>query len=200
MKFCDLTGKRFGRLTVIKRVYINGNHNTHWLCKCDCGNETVVESNHLKRGDTKSCGCLTKKRSTTHGFSKTRLYSIYYKMKERTINEHDTAYQYYGGRGIKVCDEWINDFKAFYEWAIDNGYKDGLTIDRIDTNGNYEPSNCRWSTRKEQANNRRTNKNISYNGETHNLKQWSEKLGINYGTLKARINRYHWTIERAFKQ
>ena len=119
-------------------------------------------------------------------------------MKRRTGDECDKEYKYYGGRGIKICDEWENDFKAFYDWSINNGYSENLTIERINVNKNYSPDNCRWATRKEQANNRRTNRNISYNGETHNIRQWAEKLGINYNTLSSRINKYHWTIERAF--
>lgn len=201
MRFKDLTGNRYGKLTVVKRVYKDGERKTHWLCKCDCGNETVVSSDNLKNGHTKSCGCLRVETSkvslTTHGLSKTRLYKIYKGMKERTMKEYNKKYKNYGGRGIKICDEWLNDFKTFYEWAISNGYEEGLTIDRIDVNGNYEPSNCRWATIKEQQNNRRNNHNITYNGETHTMKQWAEKLGINYKTLERRINAYHLPIEKA---
>lgn len=202
MSFEDLTGKRYGKLTVIERIYKTGNKRTFWRCKCDCGKETVVSASHLKDGHTKSCGCLhrelAKELHTEHGQSGTRLYNIYMLMKRRTGDERDKEYKDYGGRGIKICDEWENDFNAFYNWSINNGYSEDLTIDRINVNKNYSPDNCRWATRKEQANNRRTNRNISYNGETHNIRQWAEKLGINYNTLSSRINKYHWTIERAF--
>lgn len=201
MRFEDLTGNRYGKLTVVKRVYKDGERKTHWLCKCDCGNETVVSSDNLKNGHTKSCGCLRVETSkvslTTHGLSKTRLYKIYKGMKARTTNSSCNEYKNYGGRDIKICDEWLNDFTAFYCWAMGNGYKDGLTIDRIDVNGNYEPSNCRWATMKEQQNNRTNNHNITHNGETLTMKQWAEKLGINYKTLERRINAYHLPIEKA---
>lgn len=200
MSFCDLTGKRYGRLTVVKRVYKDEKKNSYWLCKCDCGNETIVIAANLKSGQSKSCGCLRKEVSTTHGKGGTRLYHIYKSMKNRTTNPNYKEYKYYGGRGIKICDEWLNDFEKFYDWSVSNGYKDDLTIDRIDVNGNYSPCNCRWVTMKEQQNNRRNNHIITYHGETHTVKQWAEKLEINYNTLLSRINRYHWTIERAFTQ
>lgn len=201
MRFEDLTGKRFGRLTVIKRVYKEGDKQTYWLCKCDCGNETVACASHLKDGHTKSCGCFHKeelnKSHTKHGLSKHHLYKVYKAMKQRTTKGYDKRYKNYGGRGIVVCDEWMNDFNKFYEWAISSGYKDGLTIDRINTSGNYEPSNCRWVTYKAQENNRTNNHYITYNGETHTMKQWSELLCIPYTTLAQRLNKYHWTVERA---
>lgn len=200
MRFDDLTGKRFGKLTVIKRVY-KKDKNVCWLCRCDCGNETIVAANHLKDGHTTSCGCVhkeaLKKSVTTHDLSKHPLYKIYKGMKERTMKEYNKGYKNYGGRGIKICDEWLNDFKAFYNWSINNGYEEGMTIDRIDVNGNYEPSNCRWASWKEQENNRTNNHYITYNGETHTMKQWAEKLGIKYNTLSMRLNKYHWTVERA---
>lgn len=202
MRYESMIGKRYGSLTVIKLEYKAKNGSNYWLCKCDCGNKTIVRTDNLRNGHTKSCGCLREKTSsellTTHGLSETRIYKIYKAMKSRTTNKNSTGYKNYGGRGIKICDEWLSDFRKFYYWSINNGYKDGLTIDRIDVNGNYEPSNCRWTTMKEQGNNKRNNHNITYNGETHTMKQWAERLGINYYTLERRINAYHLPIERAF--
>ena len=126
------------------------------------------------------------------------LVDIHYGVKQRTTNASHPKYKDYGARGIKMCSEWLNSFAAFYEWAIANGYEIGLTLDRIDNNGNYEPSNCRWATHDVQNNNSRHNVYITYNGETHTLKQWANILNIKYDTLKFRIRRAKWSIEKAF--
>lgn len=153
-KLIDLTGQKFGRLTVIDRY-----DQKRWTCKCECGNITHSDGYQLRQGNVKSCGCyqheLCGDQHRTHGFSKTRLYRIYYKMKERCYRPKNDNYKYYGGLGVIICDEWLNDFKRFAEWALSNGYSDNLTIDRIDPSGNYEPSNCRWITIQEQQRNRR---------------------------------------------
>ena len=192
-KFIDLTGMVFGRLTVIKRVENSKRGESRWLCRCSCGNYKEVQGNNLKSKQVQSCGCIRKEVSSLknklHGMTKSRIYRIYQHMKDRCYRVTDKRYQRYGGRGIKICDEWLNSFVEFYNWSIQNGYKENLTIDRIDNNGNYEPKNCRWITHKEQNRNYSRNVLLTYRGETKCIIEWSEELGIKYQTLKYRIKR-----------
>lgn len=192
----NLIGKRFGKLTVIgfgeKR---EGSRKTYFDCICDCGNLKTVRTDQLKGGLTKSCGCLKKEQDTlnlnrtTHNKSKTRIYKIWQSMKKRCYSEKDKCFYRYGGRGISVCDDWKESFERFYEWSIENGYSDSLTIDRIDNDGNYEPSNCRWTTLKEQSNNRSTNIKIKIGNATKTLTEWCEIFELDYKKINARYNR-----------
>lgn len=189
----DLTGQRFGRLTVL-RFASKKNSNYYWLCKCDCGKETIVSKNHLSDGHTKSCGCFQREASknfhTIHNMARTKIYSVWNGIKDRCLNNKKKNYKYYGGRGIKVCEEWKNDFLSFYNWAINNGYKEGLTIDRINNEGNYEPNNCRWATHKEQANNTRRNRYITYKGKRQSLANWCRELNIDYQITRGKLRSY----------
>ena len=171
-------------------------------CTCDCGNKTEVLTTTLKNGKTLSCGCLKaehlSKAVSKHKMSHSRIYRTWTNMKVRCYERKLSGYKDYGGRGITVCDEWKNNFMAFYNWAMANGYKDNLTIDRINVNGNYEPSNCRWATQAEQNRNKRTIIFITYKGITLCVSQWAKKLGIKTVTLRARFKK-GWSIDKALE-
>ena len=187
-------GKKYNHWTILKKVESNKYGQPKWLCMCDCGNLKKLYLPRIKNGYSKSCGCyrteFLAKKNSKHGMSNSRIYKIWNGMKRRCYTKTNTMYKHYGNRGIKLCDEWLdkeNGFINFYNWAIKNGYQDNLSIDRIDVNGNYEPYNCRWVTQKVQSNNTRRNVYITYNGETHTLKEWSDLLKLNY---KMVFNRY----------
>lgn len=188
----DITGKKYGKLTVIEQSGKDKHNNILWKCQCECGNVTSVSGYRLRNGVVKSCGCFRKefpaKRFRRHGLRHHPLYVIWVDMRRRCETEKDCRYKDYGGRGISVCEEW-HDFQIFYNWAIKAGYKEELSIDRIDNDENYTPQNCRWATREEQANNKRNNRPICIDGETKNLFQWCRQYNINPSTVITRINR-----------
>lgn len=201
----DLTGQTFERLLVLERAE-NKNGRVAFLCKCNCGNVTVVTSRNLIRGITKSCGCLHKeqliarnKSCITHGDGHTRLYSIYNCMKYRCYNKNGHEYKNYGGRGIAVCIEWLTNYNLFKSWALSHGYRDDLTIDRIDVNKDYSPDNCRWITKQEQSYNRTDSRYFEYNGEKKCLAEWAKIFGINKPTLYNRVYNLGWDIKRALE-
>lgn len=193
-----IPGDKYGMLTCIGK---DPSRKRRYFFKCECGNVKSILGYEVKKGNTVSCGCRRKwllqgNVHRTHGDCYTRLYGTWQNMRRRCETPSATFYRDYGGRGITICDEWL-DYQAFKEWALNNGYRDDLTIDRIDVNGNYEPSNCRWVTQKVQANNTRRNHRITYNGETHTLSEWSEITGIGRKLIAWRIE--HWgSVERAF--
>lgn len=196
----DITGNRYGKLIVVERAGTYKYGEVTWLCQCDCGKQSTVRSSSLRRGDTKSCGCiaagLARKRLETHGMSKTRLFHIWSMMLERCYRSYNKSYPRYGGRGILICDEWKNNFSSFYEWASSNGYSDALSIDRIDNDKGYYPENCRWTTVKEQANNRSTNNLLSACGRTQTLVQWASERGVQPDTIAHRI-KHGWPVKCA---
>lgn len=212
----DLVGKKFGRLTVTSYSHTNEKGRAVWNCKCECGNSIKVSSSYLLSHETKSCGCLVKEVSRKqalirnkgnkfglkHGKHEFKLYKVWKSMNGRCNCPTNSQYEYYGGRGIEVCSQWKNNFNAFYEWGMTNGYnekasKGECTIDRIDVNGDYEPSNCRWVNLKVQANNKRNNRKITFNGITKNLCEWAEITGIRAETIRTRIDKLTWSIEKA---
>ena len=192
----DLSGQKFGMLTVLNRDHKGDDRNWYYKCQCDCGNIVIVRANALTRGNTKSCGCL-KARRNTHHLSKTRLYGIWLGMRDRCNNPKNYAYERYGGRGVSICEDWNLDFFSFRQWALQNGYNDELSIERIDVNGNYEPSNCRWATAQEQADNKTCNILITIGDRTQNLQQWCDEYGIKRSTVNTRVRLCGWDYERA---
>lgn len=198
-KFQDLTGKQFSRLTVIERMKNHKYGMAQWLCKCECGNLIVVTTSNLKSENTKSCGCARietiREARKQHGQTHTRLYRIWIDMKRRCGNPSREYYKYYGAEGKFVCEEWLHDFQAFYDWAMANGYSADLTLDRINGTKEYSPDNCRWATQKVQQNNRRNNRLITYNGKTQTIAQWAGETNMDRSTLRRRLIR-GWSVEK----
>lgn len=195
-QYKDITGQKFGRLTAIKELqkskYVGNTRiqRAKWLCKCDCGKETVVIKENLSRGITKSCGCLKNdtQNNKTHGMSKTRFYSEWCSMIRRCENKKDKSYRRYGGRGITVCDRWRKDFMNFYE-DMQGDYDDGLTLDRIDNSLGYNPSNCRWVSMKQQQNNRTNNVVFEIDGKKHTMSEWCDIFGLSNSMVRSRYHR-----------
>lgn len=199
----DLTGKRFGRLVVLERSGHIG-AKVAWLCKCDCGNTKRIRGEFLRRGSTTSCGCYhsevaakaAREAHTFHGDARSRLYGIWHGMKTRCNDLNDPYHaKDYSTRGITYCDEW-EVYEPFRDWALSHGYRDDLTLDRIDVNGNYCPENCRWTTMTVQQRNKRNNRYIEWNGETCTLSEWSERTGISSSVISRRLKQ-GWNVGRA---
>lgn len=208
----DYTGRKIEKLTFIKRLENSPKNHVQWLCKCDCGNERIVNTAEMSYKSMQFCcnECKVQRKKSIHvngkpynlhGMKNTPLYKIWASMKIRCQNEGASRYERYGGRGITICNEWINEngFMNFYNWAMASGYEEGLTLDRINVDGNYEPSNCRWVTMREQQNNRSNNLLLTYNGKTKTASQWEDETGIKQGTISARI-RNGWSVERALTE
>ena len=197
----DLTGKRFGFLTVLN---CGGHRNNKivWHCKCKCGNEVIRDTYYLTHAENPSCGCLhyskISESNKTHGMSNTRLYKIWEAMKRRCNSPKAERYHRYGGRGIKYCKEW-EQFLPFYQWALNSGYSNELSIDRIDVNGNYEPGNCRWVTMKEQQNNTSQNRIVKYKGETMSISKFSESIHRPYSAVYQELTKLHWSPDKCAK-
>lgn len=204
-------GQKYGRLTVVGFEKKTGkSRGWNWIVKCDCGNKKVVSAQDVKAGKTKSCGCYhdeciaKRARKFEHGvYENRRLYRIYNGVKRRCYTKTEARYKDYGGRGITMCDEWLNEdcgFDKFVEWAISNGYGDDLTLERKDVNGNYSPENCEWITLSDQTKNKRETLWVDYHGEHIRLIELCKREGVLYDTVHDRIYRRKWTVERAVDQ
>lgn len=187
----DLSGRKYGKLTVVSMYCRTPQRKYKWLCKCDCGNECVVFGSKLRTGYTRSCGCLRHKSppNKTHGKKSDPLYPVWCEMKYRCTNPNHSAYKWYGGKGIRVCDEWYSDFQKFYDWMHDHGWQPGLTIDRINPKEGYSPENCRIADMTTQQNNRSNNVIIEYMGIRDTISGWAARLGISRGVIASRYYR-----------
>lgn len=188
----NLVGDKFGRLTVIS-LFDRKRSGSRWLCKCECGNEHTVFTQNLKNGSVRSCGCQS--HPTKHGMTNTRVYQTWAAMKSRCRSQSYHAHKHYAGKGVAVCNEWLQ-FEAFYEWALKNGYKDDLTLDRVDNSKGYEPSNCRFVTIADQQRNKTSNRIVTFQGKTKSICQFADDIGIARATLCNRLSR-GWSVEKA---
>lgn len=195
MKLIDITGKRFSRLVAIECAYKN--KKVHfWRFKCDCGNEKLIRKGDVMHGKTQSCGCFLRESVTTYGSHRERLYKIWWGLLKRCYQSHTKGYAGYGARGIKVCAAWKDNYFIFKEWSLANGYSDDLSIDRINNDGNYEPSNCRWATDKIQNRNRGSyNATITFNNSTKTVAEWAENLNLRPALLYQRLSK-GWEVEK----
>jgi len=200
LKLRNLTGKKFGMLRVIKYLQADRNGNRVWLCECDCGKSREVTSFKLTNGEVGSCGCFRKPKAVkrVESVSITNFYSTWKSMIYRCENPKEPAYKDYGGRGISVCEEWHN-LNKFKDWFLNSGFQVGLSIDRINNNGNYEPSNCRWATDEEQANNTRANVYYEFDGEKMTIAQICKVVNLGYSRLHALIHYGKFSVEEAIK-
>lgn len=201
MKHVDISGNKFGRLTAVKVDHSDG-HSNFWLCKCDCGNLIVVRLQHLRQGMTKSCGCLQREmrktrgerskigeRTRTHGLSSHPLHNVWNGMKSRCYNHNHKYFHRYGGRGISICNEWKDNFLDFYNWCVNHGYKDGMTVDRIDNDGDYKPSNCRLVDYVKQANNKSNTIYVIHNGKSYTISDICKITGLKRRTVYERVKK-----------
>lgn len=194
----DLTNKQFGRWTVLAFSHKQGK-NYYWYCECSCELKTIkpVNTAHLNNGKSKSCGCLSREINTKHSLDGNKIYHVFNSMKARCYSKYNKSYKNYGGRGILICEEWLRDVRVFVNWAEENGYREGLTIERIDVNGNYSPENCTWVTRNDQMNNMRRNIFITFENQTKTLAQWARIINIKFETLYYRIVTAKWNVKDA---
>lgn len=199
MRLINRVGEVHGRLTVVERAENAGPNDTNarWLCKCECGTHKVVYGQDLKRGKVVSCGCWNQEKRTKHGMASSRIYSIWRVMLDRCKNPNNPSYADYGGRGIAVSEEW-KDFETFY---ADMGSRPkGYSLDRIDNDKGYSKDNCKWSTYRDQLNNRRNNRMLEFRGEVKTFGEWAVVTGIGWHTIRSRIDRYGWSVERALTE
>lgn len=187
-------GDRYGRLVIIQESSKRNGYR-RFLCKCDCGNKKIIVLNALHYGRSRSCGCLRNESHFKHRQSQSRLYHTWTLMRSRCYNPNDKRYSCYGGRGITICDQW-GEFVNFQTWALSHGYSEGLSIERINNDGNYEPRNCTWIPLPEQARNRRNNHFISHNGVTKILAEWAKATGLSQSAIRFRL-KYGWSVEEA---
>lgn len=195
-KALDLTNQKFGRWTVISLSNSHKGKGRYWNCQCECGNEALVSGGTLRSGASKSCGCFKVEMQTSHGMYNTPEYRAWVDMKTRCLKEDHKSYHNYGGRGIKICNRWLESFENFYS-DMGNRPSNKHSLDRINNDSDYEPNNCRWTTSKEQNSNKRTNTAIEFNGEINTRTKWAEILGINHETIRFRLS-HGWEVKDAF--